>query len=322
MAAPVSVVIPCFNGEPYLAEAIRSVLDQSLPPVEVIVVNDGSTDASPAIARSFGGIVRVIDQDNRGESVARNVGTRAAQAPYILFLDADDLLAEESIERLAGAVQAEPDAVALMGHVLFRERPTNVTERHLPGSQRFLPGILRTNFGPPHVWLTPRRLVLQVGGFREDLTRSEDWEFWARIALTGARLLPIPYPGALYRQHERSQVSSTPRPEVLLGRVRVGETLGRGMLERNDLLRTYGADLFWALWALRHQATEGRVPVAALRTLDGLIEQVAGRLVVTVRWRPFPLAVRLLGIDRADLIRTRLRPGDRGIHRHLSPTLR
>jgi glycosyltransferase involved in cell wall biosynthesis len=87
----VSVVIPSFNGERYLGAAISSALDQSLPPLEVIVVDDGSTDGSAGVALSFGPRVRLIRQPNRGSAAARNAGLFAAKGSWVAFLDQDDL---------------------------------------------------------------------------------------------------------------------------------------------------------------------------------------------------------------------------------------
>jgi len=94
----VSVIIPCFNYGKYLREAITSVLDQSYGSVEVVVVNDGSTDDSLEVARSFGDSIRLIDQQNQGRSTARNVGIEAARGTFIKFLDADDKLDPRCIQ--------------------------------------------------------------------------------------------------------------------------------------------------------------------------------------------------------------------------------
>src|SRR5215469_18875302 len=86
----VSVVIPCYNHALTLARAIRSVLNQTLPPSEVIVVDDGSTDGSRGVAESFGSAVIFKQQQNRGPSAARNLGVRSATGEFLGFLDADD----------------------------------------------------------------------------------------------------------------------------------------------------------------------------------------------------------------------------------------
>ena len=91
MSQSVTVIIPCYNGAAYLREAIDSALDQTHPPLEVIVIDDGSTDDSAAIAESYGPPVCVIRQENQGESVARNRGIDEAKGDWVAFLDADDL---------------------------------------------------------------------------------------------------------------------------------------------------------------------------------------------------------------------------------------
>ncbi|MGQ9503351.1 MAG: glycosyltransferase family 2 protein [Thermogutta sp.] len=93
----ISVVIPVFNGERFLAEAIRSALAQTLPPYEILVVDDGSTDESAELAESFGPPVRVLREENRGEAAARNCGIEAARGDWIAFLDCDDVWKPEKL---------------------------------------------------------------------------------------------------------------------------------------------------------------------------------------------------------------------------------
>src|SRR5262249_59293001 len=95
----ISVVIPCYNGARFLRETLASVLAQTLPPLEVLVIDDGSTDDSGAVAESFGPPVRVIRQPNQGESVARNRGIEEAKGEWVGFLDADDLWNPDKLER-------------------------------------------------------------------------------------------------------------------------------------------------------------------------------------------------------------------------------
>ena len=107
-----SVVIPVYNGEKYLAEAITSVLKQSYRPIEIIVVDDGSTDASLRIAQGFGDAVRCHTQPHAGAASARNRGVGLAAGEYLAFLDADDLWAEKKIERqMAIALEGAADIV-------------------------------------------------------------------------------------------------------------------------------------------------------------------------------------------------------------------
>ena len=95
----ISCVIPVFNGERYLGEALESVLAQSYQPLEVIVVDDGSTDETAEVARRYGERVRYVWQPNAGETAARNLGLTAAHGEFIAFLDADDVWDSEKLER-------------------------------------------------------------------------------------------------------------------------------------------------------------------------------------------------------------------------------
>jgi glycosyltransferase involved in cell wall biosynthesis len=112
--ALVSVVIPVFNGERFLAAAIQSVLDQTYRPVEVIVVDDGSTDESGSIARSFPG-VRVIEQENSGPAAARNRGVDAAKGGFVAFLDADDVMPADKLARQVGHLHEHPGVGCVIG---------------------------------------------------------------------------------------------------------------------------------------------------------------------------------------------------------------
>jgi glycosyltransferase involved in cell wall biosynthesis len=107
----VTVVIPCFNAASFLRAALESALNQTLAPFEVLVIDDGSTDQSAAIAESYGPPVRVISQANQGESVARNRGIEEARGSWIAFLDADDIWLPEKLERQLTA--AQPDVACI-----------------------------------------------------------------------------------------------------------------------------------------------------------------------------------------------------------------
>ena len=104
----VSVVIPAFNASRYLAGTVKSVLDQTCPPREVIVVDDGSTDDTAAITTGFGDAITLVRQDNAGACVARNRGIAMATGRYVAFLDADDIWVPEKLERQTAILDADP----------------------------------------------------------------------------------------------------------------------------------------------------------------------------------------------------------------------
>ena len=119
----VSIITPCFNGERFLRETIESVLNQSTPVAEMIVIDDGSTDHSAEIAESYPNPVKVIRQANAGESVARNRGIDEAIGTHMLFLDADDLLHRDAVSQLITLIDDPLIDVPVMSCGSFTENP-------------------------------------------------------------------------------------------------------------------------------------------------------------------------------------------------------
>jgi glycosyltransferase involved in cell wall biosynthesis len=175
--APVSVIVPTYNGAAYLGEAIRSLLAQSVRAAEIIVVDDGSTDASADIAASFGDDVRLIRQENRGVAVARNRGIDAAKEPYVAWLDHDDLAMPRRIEVQTAAFSESPApdvAFGLMTQFVSPELPADVRAR------------LHCDEGPhpaplPSCFMAPVSVFERVGELRPDTdTTFVDWYLRAK----------------------------------------------------------------------------------------------------------------------------------------------
>src|SRR5437867_5272527 len=120
----VSILIPVYNAESFVAETIHSALDQTWPAKEVIAVDDGSTDRSAKILESFGSRIRIIGQENRGASAARNRALAEARGEVIQYLDADDLLAPDKIEIQLRRLESEPArSIASCAWSKFRDHP-------------------------------------------------------------------------------------------------------------------------------------------------------------------------------------------------------
>ncbi len=294
-ATTISVVTPCYNGAAYIGQTIASVLAQTHAPREIIVVDDGSTDESAEIIASFGDPVRLIRQKNQGESVARNVGIRAAEGDYLAFLDADDLLEPTSYERMLSALDGRSDAVALMGAAWFDRDPAKPYRQYPPIASSFLPNIIRGNFGPPHCWLTPRSVVEQAGGFEESMRYFEDWDFWWRVALTGAKLVPVNHLGALYRHHPQSQLATVSSADRALGHAVVMERMCQAFLEKDVLLQEHGAMLFWSSWAALRRARESGVAWRDLAGLVRMLNRVARKGPPPVRCTKIARLMRIVG---------------------------
>jgi glycosyltransferase involved in cell wall biosynthesis len=309
----VSIIIPCYNGARFLRATLESALAQAHAPLEVIVIDDGSTDDSATLAGSFGAPVRVIRQLNQGESVARNQGIAEARGDYLMFLDADDLLQPDALEALLRSLGTGSGTVALMGHAPFSDDPTRPYATEMPPADAFFPRIMETNFGPPHCWLTPRAVVRATGGFATDMRYSEDWDFWCRVALTGAPLVAVPYAGALYRRHAASQVATGSVANKAVGHAGVMERLCQGLIQNKALLRQYGDDLFWNGWTALHRCRSLGVPWQDLAGLAHELDRLVKCGPELLRRRGFARLIRLLGVRWAETVRNlwlQRRPGN------------
>lgn len=190
-----SVVIPVYNKKSSIQATIQSVLAQTLRDYEVIVVNDGSTDDSLSVARSFEARgVRVIDQPNQGVSVARNTGILAAEGEYISFLDADDTWHPdylETIDRLTSA-HPESDFFVTAYRVLLSEGKTRFSTR-LDPEEGCLPSYWETlSNSYDFVWTSAttvrRQALLNAGLFRPGEKVGQDLDMWARVAERNPRV--------------------------------------------------------------------------------------------------------------------------------------
>ncbi len=212
-AGSISVVIPCYGQAQYLAEAVQSALAQQVPALEVLVVNDGSPDETGAVARSFGGRIRYIEQENRGLAAARNTGIRAARGDYIALLDSDDVCLPGRLATQAACMDARP-AVGLVasdallydgGRLLGLKSEQSGAPRNAADFRYETVSYCPT----PSTMLLRRAAVLAPGGFDERLRRAgEDWLLAVQMARHWS-LAYLPLPTVLYRVHPASASSDT-----------------------------------------------------------------------------------------------------------------
>ena len=193
----VSVCIPCYNAELYIATALESVLAQTWHPIEIIVVNDGSIDGTSKILDRYQDRgVRVIHQHNQGQCAAANRALADAKGELIKFFDADDILAPDMIELQVGRLAGRRDAVAMGEWSRFYSDPTEADFRSLPMYRDAKPIdwlVAECSEGTPMmqcaIWLIPRELVEQTGGWDERLSLINDFEFFARVLLAAQEIL-------------------------------------------------------------------------------------------------------------------------------------
>jgi glycosyltransferase involved in cell wall biosynthesis len=184
----ISVLIGVYDGEAYLGEAIESVLAQDYAPVELIVVDDGSTDRSADVARSFPG-VRVLQQENAGNGGARNQAVAEASGALYAFLDADDRFTPRKLSLQKAALDADPGLDMVFGHVAEFLSP------ELDGETR---ARLRPPAPEPMPWTSPNLMLIRresferVGPFATDVRVGVTVDWFARAAEAGLRHSILP----------------------------------------------------------------------------------------------------------------------------------
>ena len=192
----VSVIVPVYNGEQYLNEALDSIRRQGHPAIEILVVDDGSTDRSAQIAREAGPGVRLLSQPHGGLPVARNHGLLEAKGEYIGFLDCDDVWTEEKLSTQLDILGRYPDIAIVLGHT--RQMWRLPTADGTPGEMRMADPVLALSLGGA---LIRRTAVALVGRFDEAISHSHDWDWFMRARELGVVLVVHDDVTVLYRRH-------------------------------------------------------------------------------------------------------------------------
>lgn len=208
MSPRFSVIIPAFNAAATLARAIESVRAQTWPVHEIIVVDDGSTDATPEVARRFGDAVRLIAQRNSGVSAARNAGAAAATGDWLAFLDADDWYAPDRIALHAAWIEEDPALDCLTGDYEYRDAEgrllaTSMAQHESGRSMQAkaagaaravmeapaeMAAFVADHFGDTHTLSVPRARFIELGGYPAGFKVCEDVHFLTRLVAGSRRI--------------------------------------------------------------------------------------------------------------------------------------
>lgn len=193
----VSVIIPVYNGDRYLAEAIKSVLAQTYQPIEIIVIDDGSTDLTAEIAQSFNSAVRYYFQPNSGSSSARNHGIELALGQFIAFLDADDLWVEDKISLQITAFKSNPEFDIVCGQVKQFHSPEldEATKSKIYCPPQLMPGNI------PSAVLIKRDAFNLVGKFHTNWEIGEFIDWYVRATELHLKTMMLPDLVTLRRLH-------------------------------------------------------------------------------------------------------------------------
>ena len=189
MSAPlVSVMIPSYNPGPYLREAIDSVLAQTYFPLELIVVDDGSTDESGAVAQGYGDALTYVRQENAGNGAARNTAVAHAQGEFFAFLDADDRFLPDKIERQMSVLAERPDVDIVFGHVREFLSPDLAPEI----AERLRAPVSDAPWAAPNLMLIRREAFERVGRFSTQLRVGVTVDWYARACELGLVSVLLP----------------------------------------------------------------------------------------------------------------------------------
>ncbi|MHC4951910.1 MAG: glycosyltransferase family 2 protein, partial [Planctomycetota bacterium] len=225
----ISVVIPAYNAGPYLRRTLESVLRQTHPADEIIVVDDGSTDNTADVAASYGDSVVLIGQENAGASVARNTGIEAAKGNWIAFLDGDDEWVPEKLKLQVAHLKKNPDLAWTMSNYFncFCEQAHRREIRDQGRSEGLLAGqeyyddyfdAYRAGAcGNTNTMLIRKDVLVEAGLFRPGQPRMNDEDMWFRIAYRYPRAGYMTTPLAIYhRGVSDSTVKTHNHPEIVI----------------------------------------------------------------------------------------------------------
>jgi glycosyltransferase involved in cell wall biosynthesis len=262
-----SVLIAAYQAAEFVGEAVSSALAQTLPPHEVIVCDDGSTDDIEGALDPYMDRIVLLRRDHHGEAATKNAAARAASGEFVAFLDADDMYMPERIEAMSELAALRPD-LDILTTDSFMELDGQVVRRYYDESFTFevddqRTAILEWCFISGATAIRRERL-LGVGGFDESVY-TNDWDCWIRLVFSGSRAGLVDEPLVRYRLHEGAQSSSPARmargqAETLAAAARMIELTHyeRTVLARSLSMRQRAAELEEARLALLEGAPDGR----------------------------------------------------------------
>ncbi len=236
----VSVVIPCYNTHRYLGETLQSAKGQSYQSIEILVVDDGSTEPDTLhFLGELGGEIRLITQTNKGLSAARNAGIREARGEFILPLDSDDWLEPTFVEKLVCALTSDAQADFAFSYIQLEGEANGVLVKHFNFFEQLFLNQL------PYCLLYRKSVWKALGGYDESMRRGyEDWDFNIRLAALGGRSAVVGEPLFHYRVSSSGMLSSTTN--------NVRGQLWAGIRKKNaDLYRLKSLFNRWAHWRYR-----------------------------------------------------------------------
>lgn len=270
----VSVLIPCYNAERYIGETLESVFRQTWPNIEIVVVDDGSKDASAAVVEALARPnLKLVRQENRGQTAALNTCLAHATGDFIQYLDSDDVIDADKIEIQMRRLADRPNCVASGEWGWFQSSPTEAAFLAEEVWRDLDPlswlAISRTDGGEmmlTGIWLIPMGIARQIGPWAEDLSLNNDAEYFTRMLLAAEEVLFCPGARFRYRKSVAGSLSRTKSKEAWLSQFRVLERCESYVRAREDSERVRRG--FAASWELVAQACFPYEPELAERCVE------------------------------------------------------
>ena len=236
----VSILIPCYNAQQWVKQAIESALAQTWPNKEVIVVDDGSTDESLSVVRSFGDAIRVETGPNQGGNVARNRLLELSSGEWLQYLDADDYLLPTKVEQqLLELSSGGPVDLAFSPVIMEYVMPDGTSSQQLQPipEPHDDPWVLLALWQLPQTGapLWRRQAIIDVGGWKSDQPCCQEHELYLRLMMGGKSFQYCPTPGAVYRQWSEQTVCKKNKPEVHRRRLDIEQRAEDWLRDRHQL---------------------------------------------------------------------------------------
>jgi glycosyltransferase involved in cell wall biosynthesis len=270
----VTIIIPCYNYGRYLAEAIESALSQTYAPLEVLVINDGSTDTTREVASLYP--VTLINQENQGAAKTFNRGIALAKGTYVVIVSADDKLHHSFVEKTVAILQKDRSVSFVYTHFMIFGARNKLIE-----SKRYSVQSLRLANYITGTALIRKEAFVRVSGFDPDLHNLEDWDMWLTFAEQGLYGMLLPEPLLFYRQHVIPSRNTMSRITLLITTLKIWRR-HKKICPNSFIFRTLAlGGLYGVLWcivkplelllppSLRKKADLSRLPKAFFFKMAG-----------------------------------------------------
>lgn len=302
----VSIIIPCFNAEQWIAEAIESCLLQSYPFIEIIVIDDGSTDKSLNIIKSYDNNIFWETNSNKGGNYARNRGFTRSKGKYIQFLDADDYILPSKIEHQVNFLE-KTKADVVYGDWRHQRHLSNgnilLEDIQLSGKQQdILESLLANWWVAPVALLFRREIIQKTGSWNENIKVGQDRDFLLTLAMNDARIIYQPGCYSIYRRYGNITVSTSSKIKYLENHHLIIKKAENQLLQKGTLSMKYRQALAQSYFELARGYLDINQPKNYSKLLEKILDIFPAFQVNNRHSKSYRLAQNILGFRQTERI--------------------